>query len=110
MSCRRKIVPVKIPIACSLSADDMGDRLGEWRAAIGLATTREATPAGYRLRFAPDPAFAGRLAELAAREVECCAFFTFTVTVATDGLALDVLAPDDARPLLDDLFGPTPAA
>ena len=88
----------------------MGDRLEEWRAIVARATEREATPAGYRLRFGADPAFTGRLAELAAREVECCAFFTFTVTVATDGLALDVLAPADARPLLDDLFGAPPAA
>jgi hypothetical protein len=101
---------VKIPIACSLSADDMGDRLEEWRATVALATAREPTPDGYRLRFASDPAFAGRLAELAAREVACCAFFTFAVTVATDGLALDVSVPADARPLLDDLFGPAPAA
>jgi hypothetical protein len=101
---------MKIPIACSLSADDMGDRMEQWRAAVAQATTREATPEGYRLRFASDPAFAGRLAELAAREVECCAFFTFAVTVATDGLALEVLAPADARPMLDDLFGPSPAA
>jgi len=101
---------MKIPIACTLTADDMGDRLAEWNAALARATTREVTPDGYRLRFAPDAEFAGELANLAAREVGCCAFFTFAITVATDGLALDVLAPADARPLLDDLFGPVPGA
>ena len=100
---------MKIPIVCSLAADDMGERLEEWRAAVAHATARETTPGGYRLRFASDAAFAGHLAELAAREVECCAFLRFAVTVATDGLALDVLAPADARPLLDELFGPAPA-
>ena len=88
----------------------MGDRLEEWRTALARATARETTPEGYRLRFAADPVFAGQLAELSAREVECCAFFTFAVTVSTDGLTLDVLAPADARPLLDDLFGAPPAA
>jgi hypothetical protein len=101
---------MKVPIACTLTADDMGDRLAEWHAALARATTREATAGGYRLRFAPDAVFAGELANLAAREVDCCAFFTFSVTVATDDLALDVLAPPDARPLLDDLFGPVPGA
>ena len=72
---------MKIPIACSLEADDIGDRLAAWQAALARATTRE---------------------------VECCAFFTFVVTVTTDGLALDVNAPADARPLLDDLFGSMP--
>ena len=99
---------MKIPIACSLEADDMGDRLAAWQEALARATTRETTPEGYRLRFAADAVFAGQLAELAAREVECCAFFTFVVTVTTDGLALDVNAPADARPLLDDLFGSMP--
>ena len=73
---------------------------------MARATTREVTAEGYRLRFAPDAAFAGELADLAAREVDCCGVLHVTVTVATDGLALDVLAPAEARPLLDDLFGP----
>jgi MerR family transcriptional regulator, copper efflux regulator len=97
---------VKIPIACTLSVDETPDRVEEWRDALESAQTREATPDGYRLRFSKDPAFAARLADLAAREVECCAFFTFRVTVTHTDLVLDVLAPTEAHDMIGALFGP----
>jgi hypothetical protein len=97
---------MKIPIACTLTAEEAPDRVAEWRDALSVAKSRERTASGYRLRFAKDPAFAGRLADLAAREVECCAFFTFTVTLDSSGLVFDVIAPPETHEMIGELFGP----
>ena len=96
---------MKIPIACSLDAGTMGDRLQEWQALLARASGRERTDAGYRLTFARDPALASALADLAAREIECCPFFTFAIRMTNDGLQLDVEVPEDARELVAALFG-----
>jgi hypothetical protein len=95
---------MKIPIACSLPADDMGDRLHEWQALLGKASAREPTPAGHRLTFARDAELARALADLAAREIECCPFFTFAIRLTNDALQFDVEVPPEARELVDSLF------
>jgi hypothetical protein len=43
--------------------------------------------------------------ELAFREAACCPFFTFTVTLNTTGVWLEVTAPPEGRAVLDALFG-----
>lgn len=97
---------MKIPIACSLTADEAPDRVDAWRSTLESALTRETTAAGFRLGFPRDPAIASRLADLAAREVDCCAFFTFTVTFTHDALQLDVAAPPETHEMIGELFGP----
>lgn len=92
------------PIACTLSADQLGARLDEWRSVVAEATGREEVAGGTRLRFRRDVDVA-RLATLIAAEQGCCRFFTFTLTVAVDDVALEVLAPADARPVVDALVG-----
>jgi hypothetical protein len=98
---------VKIPIACTLTATEAPDRIAEWQAAIASASSREATPEGYRLRFPPDATVAAALADVAAREVGCCAFFTFTLTVTPAELVLDVIAPPETHEMIGELFGPS---
>jgi MerR family copper efflux transcriptional regulator len=90
----------KIPIACTLSADERVDRRGEWSEMLGRAATRELRDTGAHLTFAPDPGVAAELADLAAREVDCCAFFTFMLTVTHDGVGLDISAPTEAHELV----------
>jgi hypothetical protein len=97
---------VKIPIACTLTADQAPDRVAEWRDALATARARERTAEGYRLRFPKDAAFASRLADLAAREVDCCAFFTFTVMLTNAELVLEVVAPAETHEMIGELFGP----
>lgn len=97
---------MKIPIACTLTTDEAPERVAEWHDALAGAQVRERTPEGYRLRFPKDPAFAGRLADLAAREVDCCTFFTFTVTLNNAELVLDVVAPAETHEMIGELFGP----
>ena len=74
----RKIVP----IACTLEANDAADRTGEWAQVVARAEERIRTDDGIRLRFPAEPALAATLAELAAKEADCCAFFDFSLSLA----------------------------
>jgi NAD(P)-dependent dehydrogenase (short-subunit alcohol dehydrogenase family) len=91
----------KIPIACTLAANELVDRGSEWARMIERATAQEMTDEGARLTFAREPALASDLADLVAREVDCCGFFTFTLRVSHDEIALFVSAPPDARALVE---------
>jgi hypothetical protein len=90
----------KIPIACTLSAGEQVDRGGEWARMLTRATARTLTDARAELTFPRDPALARELADLVAREVDCCGFFTFTLTVSRDAIVLGVSAPDEAHDLV----------
>jgi DNA-binding transcriptional MerR regulator len=92
------------PIACTLGPDEAEGRVAEWNAVVARATDRTATAGGMRLRF-PRTVDVAELARLAAAEQGCCRFFTFSITVADDAVVLDIAAPADAMPILDELVG-----
>ena len=92
-------------IACTLGADDMDARLGEWQTVLALVEDRRPTEHGMRLQFPLDGDVLAAVARLTAREVECCAFFTFTLVIDPQTAWLEVAAPPDAVPLVQDLFG-----
>ena len=94
---------------CTLPPGRRDSRIADWRALAGRAYRIEPTHAGWRLHLPDTPDIVARAAELAAVERRCCAFLTFTLTLADD-LVLDVSAPGDARELVADLFDPAPAA
>jgi DNA-binding transcriptional MerR regulator len=94
-------------VACTLGSADVPDRLREWRAVLDRVEAREPTADGIRLRFPRDAALLGSLADLAAREVGCCSFFTFTLTVDALGAWLGIGAPAEAHALVTDFFGAT---
>ena len=58
--------------------------------------------AGSVLRL--PPGLAGRAAELAAAEQQCCEFFEFTLDLAAGELRLEMRAPEDALPMLSEVF------
>ncbi|MGH9212007.1 MAG: hypothetical protein ACRD2C_15185 [Acidimicrobiales bacterium] len=100
-----------VPIACTLGAGEMPTRLEEWKALLtdeqgplrGV-TARHGLDDGVRLEFGPDTDVT-EIARLAAAEQECCGFFSFAVVIDSRGIALEVHAPPDGRPVLDALFG-----
>lgn len=97
-------VPVApAPIACTLDATDQNERIGQWQHVLGQAHRREPIEGGQRIEWPPH--LAGEVAALATAEQHCCAFFTFTLHLSADGVRLDVRAPDEAAPLLTDIFG-----
>ena len=91
------------PIACSLTADGLGERAGRWRELVAGAS-RTAIPHGLRLTVPASRAAV--VAELAAAEQECCPFFDFRLYLNGPDLHLEVRAPADAADLLAGLFGP----
>jgi MerR family transcriptional regulator, copper efflux regulator len=101
------------PVACTLGAGDVADRLDEWHALLAGTddrrrgvTARVPLDGGLRLEVGPETDV-GELARLAASEQECCRFFRFALVVDQRGVALEVHAPPEARPVLDALLGAT---
>lgn len=102
----------KAPIVCTLSADEMRLRLHRIRelSTRGLIShTRDDRT--LQLHFAP---WAGaEVRALVDAERECCAFLTFALTEATDGVRLNIVAPAqavDAGNLLFAHFAPQTGA
>ena len=98
--------PTDTPVVeCTLGTDDVPERLREWRAVLSRVEARQVTPEGITLRFPRDAALLGSVADLAAREVACCSFFTFALTLNAHGAWLAVGAPAEAKAMVIDLFG-----
>jgi len=96
--------PEDPPIACTLGAGDMDQRLRDWQDLLALVTDRTTLDGGIRLAFA-GTAPLDRIAALAAAEQGCCGFFRFALTVDHRGIGLEVRAPADAQDIVAGLFG-----
>jgi MerR family transcriptional regulator, copper efflux regulator len=94
------------PIVCSLGPAAAPERLREWQALLDRVEARRATPDGAVLRFPLDPDLLGALSTVAAKEVACCSFFTFTLSIDAHAAWLSVAAPADGVLLVRELFGP----
>lgn len=95
----------QIPIACTLDGDDLPARLAAWREVLEAAQGRMTSPDGsVRLELGTSYDL-GTLAALVAAEQQCCAFFSFAITVDRRGVGLEVSAPDGAQALVAELFG-----
>jgi hypothetical protein len=94
------------PIACTLEATALPDRLGEWRAVLAHAGARVTTSSGALRVELDDTVDVSELARLVAAEQQCCAFFSFAITVDGRGVGLEVSAPDGAADVVASLFGP----
>jgi hypothetical protein len=97
-------------LVCTLDGgpDAMRDRIGDWRAVIARATGREPADGGVTLVYDHDPAVAVELARLSVAEFACCSFFSFTVTVAPEGMRFTVQAPAEAATVVTAIFGAAP--
>jgi hypothetical protein len=97
-------VPQALPIACSLSATELPERLARM-AALGrdalLACEHDGTRA--QLRFAAAPGVRERVEAIVAAEAECCAFLTMRVGEHPGGIVLSIEAPEGAGPVLAEL-------
>jgi hypothetical protein len=97
-------MPDEIPVACSLDAAKMPERLAEM-SALGLSSLigAECTEHHAVLRFRPGGETAERLAAIVAAEAECCAFLSMEVRQESGALRLTIDAPGGAEPILDDM-------
>jgi hypothetical protein len=102
LTTRRRDTAPEPPIACTLTSGAQADRVEEWRQLLCQADAREQVDGGLAFRFSAG--MAGRVAELAAAEQQCCTFFEFTLHLAAGELRFEVQAPEGAAPLLADMF------
>ena len=93
------------PIACTLSADQYGDRTRELAALAARALrSREQTADGERLTFAAGEETERELRAAIAAEASCCAFLRMDLQRRDEGLVLDIAGPEEARPIIAELF------
>jgi len=92
------------PVACSLSAADLDQRLGAV-ASVGADSliAREVRDGRHLLRFRGDGATRRRLEEIVAAEAQCCAFLNLSLSDEDGELLLSIAAPDDAQAVADGL-------
>jgi hypothetical protein len=88
-------------IACSLSAEELPERLAEM-AAIGRDSLVSVSPEGV-LRFHGTAGTRERLEGIIAAESACCSFLGFDLREEAGALVLAVTAPNGAEPLALDL-------
>lgn len=93
------------PIACTLSPGAYQDRAAELAGLAARALrSREQTAEGERLVFADSPATERELRAVIAAESSCCAFLRMDLRRADEGLVLTIAGPQDARPIIAELF------
>ena len=93
------------PIACTLAPGEYQDRAGELAALSARALrSREQTADGERLVFTDSPETERELRAVIAAEAGCCAFLRMDLQRADEGLVLDIAGPQDARPIIAELF------
>lgn len=90
------------PVACSLSGDDLAERLARWRRLLDGAHQARIDE-GVRLTLPADRA--AEVAALAVDEQRCCPFFDIRLHLAGPALHLEVRVPDGGTELLADLLG-----
>lgn len=94
-----------LPIACTLSGDELPVRLNEIRAVSRAALRSKATAGTHAvLTFDPAHGVRERLAAILAAEAACCAFLTMTLADDPDAITITIDAPTDAEPVLDELL------
>jgi len=89
------------PIACSLTAAEMPQRLAEL-SAIGRDGLLAVNEDGV-MRFRGDEGTRERLEAIVAAESRCCAFLEFDLREDYPELVLAVHAPEGAEPLVREL-------
>jgi hypothetical protein len=98
-----------VPDACTLPTVDRPLRLAEFDTLFATAVRQVETvgPTHARMRLTGPAGLEAEVRDLAARETECCSFFTFTTTAeATDdgaAVTLDVQVPAQYADVLESL-------
>ena len=94
----------RVPIACSLSHEDAGVRVDEWRQFVNrrvVEVARSERSARLRLEDGSDALLVAT--DLARREKACCPFFDFRLEILPEAIWLEVEAPLEAAAILDRL-------
>lgn len=86
------------PIACSLDAGSLADRVEEWRALVAASVVEvEAEPTAVHLVLDQSATALVSAVELAQREKQCCPFFDVVLDVGAQRRTLSLRVPDGAE-------------
>jgi hypothetical protein len=92
-----------LPIACSLTAAELGRRLDEVdQLARKALLRRESIDGGVRLTFVGD--VRARLDTFVAAERACCPFLDLRLSSDGNTHVLQITGPGEAAPMIDELF------
>ncbi len=97
-----------LPVACSLSADELGvRRQALLPGLLALATGHHDLEQGRRLTFPPAAGTLDAIARAIDAERHCCPFLRFALTVdqADAPFTLDITGPPGTKEFLADLLG-----
>jgi hypothetical protein len=95
---------LQVPVACTLSADELGERLEEWRTffATSIESAEMVGTDNLRLHLKRGPEVLAVAVDLAQREKACCAFFDFSIGIETDACWMVVGVPEEAAEILSN--------
>ncbi len=82
----------------------MNGRIVDWQSLLGHVAQWEPIDGGVRCVFAASVPN-DKLIRLVAAEQDCCQFFRFAITIDSRDVALEVRAPEDAREIVESVFG-----
>jgi hypothetical protein len=100
---------VEVPIACALTVPERSERERRIADLAGRSLrSREATPDGVRLTFAADARTEHEVRAVVADEAKCCPFLQFRLSRTGEALVVEVTAPDQALPVLEEFNLPAP--
>lgn len=87
-----------VPIACSLDAGSLADRVEEWRTLVASSVVEvEAEPTAVHLVLDPSGPALVAAVELAQREKQCCPFFDVVIDIGAQQRTLSLSVPDGAE-------------
>ena len=90
--------------ACTMPTAERPLRLAEFDDLFATSVRAvERRDGDVRMRLTGAEGLTDRVRDLAARETECCSFFTFTVEGTDDDLVLDVSVPPARQEILEAL-------
>jgi len=97
----------EIPVACTLSEDDLDIREDELKALRQLVREMCQTPNGFKLRFDGSTENWMTIAHIVAKERVCCPFLEFRLLVekGLGSIWLEVVGSNDAAQFLLTMFG-----
>lgn len=102
----KKLLPLyddSAPIACTIGADEIPDRIAIVERMRAAMTSIERTDTGLLLQFPREDAIEADVRRFAVDEKRCCQFWGFAVLDGDDELVLRWDGPPTAGDLLDRL-------
>jgi hypothetical protein len=96
------LMPTELPIACSLPASELPDRLAAMTE-VGRTSLRSVSSEPNRAELRFDSEAREQVVALVDAERQCCGFMEFSLEERDDEVMLRIEAPEGAEPVLEGL-------